>query len=837
LKFRQIVGLLLAALLIPIGLIANILAFVLLVMANALGKLVRTEPQKFNSLENPGASIVIPSWNGKELLAACLPALEQAVSVCPGEHEIIVVDNGSTDGSAQYIAENFPTVRIFETPDNLGFGRAANLGIENSTKDIVVLLNNDMVVDENFLVPLLEQFKDKSELFAVTSQIFFWDKDRRREETGKTRVYLRNGSIYPWHDHCIEQNKTTPATYAGGGSSAYDRRKLQLLGGFDELYSPFYVEDLDLSFAAWKRGWQVLFEPRSIVYHKHRGTIGTRFNADFVDSVRRRNEILFAWKNLDSIDLLAKHFGWLWIRVLVRSASGSLGVTKAYIKAMGCLMPAVHKRYLEASRAVISDKAVFQRSTSSTAYDQAFGPEKVLKPGKPLKILFVCPYIPYPASHGGAVRMYNLLKQLARQHEIFLLSFVENEQELAGIGHLEEFCREVKLILREESWRRDNVLWLKPQSSLNEFYAKDFKQSLYQMVDEYDIDIVQYEYTQMAQYMRHFPRAKNVLTEHDLTFVTRYRYWRIIPWSKEKLRGFIRWAVMYVYELDICRNFDLICTVSTNDKELLLGYDSRLRVTDAAPTGADTGYYSPGDRLQVERNTLLFVGFFKHLPNVEGILFFLREIYPLIKQKIPDVRLYIVGANPPPGVTEYETDSSITITGFVDDLREYYAKATAFMVPILRGAGTRVKIFEAMAAGIPIVSTTLGAEGIAVADGDDILLADAPEAFAERVIALLSNPDLQKDLAVNARNLVVEKYDWASIARDLAREYYALWQQSPGAEGHTTLPNEAEPGRIGRVFWKIAKYILFPLGFILLIMRVMFRLAGYWFWKVLKSAR
>jgi O-antigen biosynthesis protein len=828
LKQQRIIGILLAVVLAPITFSINVLAFILLSLAGALGNLHKVKPQHHESIERFETSVIIPSWNGKEMLKSCIPALVQAIRTCPGRHEIIVVDNGSTDGSANYLAENFSEVRIIETAERLGFGTAANLGINSSNKDIVVLLNNDMVVDENFLGSLLEEFKQKPDLFAVTSQIFFWDKDKRREETGKTGAVMRNGNIYAWHNHKFKTHEVLPVTYAGGGSSAFDRRKLIELGGFDELYSPFYVEDLDLSFAAWKRGWRVLFKPESVVYHKHQGTIGTRFNSEFIESVKRRNEILFAWKNINSIDLLGVHFFWLWIRLLVRTASGSFIFTGAYLKAFTLLGPALRKRYNEATQAVISDRQVFQRSVNLSAYKNFYGPLKEVKLSEPLKILFVCPYIPFPPSHGGAVRMYNMIKQLAKEHEVFLLSFVENEQELEGNEHLQGICREVRLVLRRESWRRDSVLWLKPQSSLNEFYSQEFEVALNDMVEEHDIDIVQYEYTQMAQYIRNFPRAKNVLTEHDVTFVTRYRYLRMVPWSKEKVKAFIRWAAMYVYELNICRKFDLICTVSTNEKNLLLGYDSKLKVTDAAPTGADTTFYSPKDRVNIESNSLLFVGFFKHIPNVEGIILFLNEIYPIIKQKVPGIKLYIVGSNPPEEVRKFAEDPSIQITGFVPDLREYYAKCSAFVVPIQRGAGTRVKIFEAMAAGIPIVSTSLGAEGIAVTNEKDILLADSPETFAHTVIELLRNDHLQQVLATNARELVINKYDWASICDNLEQEYYLLWKEGVAAGDGSFSRVKNVPGPHIRFVWKILNYTLFPIGFIVLVLRVIFKMIYFW---------
>jgi O-antigen biosynthesis protein len=775
LKLRKILAAILTVLFIPLGLVMNALGMLLLVGVELAGRLTSTPKQECTEITRLEASIVVPSWNGKELLQSCIPSLEKAIGLCEGEHEIIVVDNGSSDGSKEYLMTNFPGVKIIQSPTNLGFSGAANLGIKSCSKDIVVLLNNDMVVDQGFLAPLLNEFKGKPDLFAVTSQIFFWDQDRPREETGKTGARLRNGSIYPWHDRIFDDKQTSPVTYAGGGSSAYDRKKLLELGCFDELYSPFYVEDVDLSFMAWKRGWRVLFKPESVVYHKHRGTIGSRFSPAYVESILRRNQILFVWKNIDGAKPLVEHFLWLWVRLLARTLSGSFEYTTAYFGSFAALGSALKSRFNEVRNSKISSREVFLRSTSLSSYRQAFEPLKEIDRKKALRVLFACPYIPYPPSHGGAVRMYNLIKQLARTHEIYLLSFVENESELVNHAHLSEFCRDVRLILRQESWRRDKVLWLQPQSSLNEFYSIEYEAALQDMVDKYDIDIVQYEYTQMAQYIRNFPRAKNVLTEHDVTFVTRYRYFRALPWSKEKFKAFIRWAAMYPYELDICKKFDLVCSVSTKEKELLQRYDPTLRVSDAAPTGADTSYYQPGDRNKVEPASILFVGFFKHFPNVEGILDFCSEVYPLVQEQVPEVQLYVVGANPPEAVRALAADQSVIVTGFVADLREYYSRSTLFVVPIKRGAGTRVKIFEAMAAGIPIVSTTLGAEGITVTNFHDILLADDPKIFASHVVSLLRNPTMGEAIAKEARELVVNRYEWANIAQRLAGEYYTLW--------------------------------------------------------------
>ena len=221
------------------------------------------------------ASVVIPNWNGRDLLGKYLPSVIAALAGNP-ENEIIVVDNGSEDGSGEFVREHFPSVRILALPENLGFGGGSNAGFRAAKNDIVVLLNSDMRVDEGFLQPLLDGFTDEH-VFAVSCQIFFSDPAKLREETGLTQGWWSGRQLRVRHRLDDEITDVYPCFYGGGGSCAFDRNKFLELGGFDPLLRPFYLEDTDLGMMAWKRGWKVLYQPKSIVFHEHRGTIGKKF--------------------------------------------------------------------------------------------------------------------------------------------------------------------------------------------------------------------------------------------------------------------------------------------------------------------------------------------------------------------------------------------------------------------------------------------------------------------------------------------------------------------------------------------------------------------------------
>ena len=314
---------------------------------------------------SPLATIVIVNWDGKHLLAECLPSVIEAVKCSGGKHEILVVDNGSTDESVRFVQERFPQVQVLALDRNYGFGEGNNKAARQVRTDVIVFLNNDMTVDCGFLAPLLAPFSDES-VFAVTSQIFFADPTRRREETGNTRARFEHGLFYFWHDEIgsrHENLEAIPVFWAGGGCCAVDRKKFQALGGFDRLYAPFYLEDTDLSYRSWKRGWKCLVAPASRVVHKHRGTSRAKFGDRFVDTTIRKNIYLFIWKNVTDVSMTLQHALNLprsHMRAMIQNGPGF--EMKAFLRAVLRLPIALGKRISNLSKSVISDVDVLTRT-------------------------------------------------------------------------------------------------------------------------------------------------------------------------------------------------------------------------------------------------------------------------------------------------------------------------------------------------------------------------------------------------------------------------------------------------------------------------------------------
>jgi GT2 family glycosyltransferase len=301
-------------------------------------------------------TILILSWDGRPLLEEFLPSVLEAA----GNHEVMVVDNGSKDDSVEFLKSRFPRVRVLQLDRNYGYSEGNNRGIKHVKTDVVVLLNNDMAVDPGFLSPLLKPFSDPG-VFAVASQIAMADKSKSRFETGKTRARFDSGLFYLWHDPIAPQEETLdslPVFWAGGGACAIDRRMFEILGGFDSLYQPFYVEDTDLSYQAWRRGWRALMAPASHVTHKHRGTSSPRFGELFVNNTTRRNHYLFIWKNVTDLRMLLEHLTGL-PRIHGRAISqyGAAFEYRAYLRAFIRLPMAVSRR-LAARHQVLDDREI-----------------------------------------------------------------------------------------------------------------------------------------------------------------------------------------------------------------------------------------------------------------------------------------------------------------------------------------------------------------------------------------------------------------------------------------------------------------------------------------------
>ena len=309
--------------------------------------LLRRKPSAPDLPARHRASLIVLNWDGKHLLQEFLPSVVEAVRQDGGDHEILVVDNGSQDDSVAFLKASYPRIKVVALDRNRRFTGGNNAGVHAAASEVVVLLNNDMEVDPHFLRPLLDGFRDEN-VFAVTSQVFFQDKSRRREETGNARSRWRQGFPEPYHDEVPLETAgpRLPVFWAGGGSSAFDRSKFLALGGLDRLYDPFYLEDVDLSYQAWKRGWKSLLATDSLVVHKHRGTNRGKFGDNFVDNTIRKNQYLFVWKSITDTRWILQHFLFLPLTQARFMAQTNVRFElRAFFKAVLQFPEALYKRF------------------------------------------------------------------------------------------------------------------------------------------------------------------------------------------------------------------------------------------------------------------------------------------------------------------------------------------------------------------------------------------------------------------------------------------------------------------------------------------------------------
>ena len=712
------------------------------VVANRLRRQGREVPLRGREALLDGVTVVVPSRDGCELLQAMLPDLLAQLS--QGEvGEVIVVDNGSTDGTAAWLAREHPAIRVVHSAGPLSFARAVNAGIAEGQYRNTLLLNNDMLVEPGFLSALHDAFLRVPDLFCATAQIFF-PPGVRREETGKAVWRRENPLDFPMRcDEPCPGEDLTWVFYGSGGCSLFDTAKLRELGGVSEVYEPAYVEDMDFGYRAWKRGWPSVYCAGARVEHRHRATTARFYTPRQLEFFTERNYLRFLIHAVSSAPLFAK----LWLEAIRRlQLMGALDVLRD-IPRMG-LRPPV-------ATGVLSEEEIFALGNG----DIACFPGRVClshrRPGEKV-ILIASPYLPFPLSHGGAVRIFNLMKYAARSHGLVLLAYCE---ELATPPQeLLELCCEVVLVKRHGThYRRDTV---RPDV-VEEFDSASFRACLKQTAARWKPAVVQLEFTWMAQFAGEHQAAKTILVEHDITFDLQEQLLGTGGLADRELeKQAAKWRN---FETNAWRRVDCVVTMSAKDRAMVTG----AKAVAVLPNGVDCERFQPSQAAP-EPGRVLFIGSFAHLPNLLALEFFLNEVWPLLRGAF---RLHVIaGANAGyyldyhrERVTVKLDQPGIELEGFVSDVREAYRRAEMVIAPLTASAGTNIKVLEAMAMGRVVVSTPAGLNGLDLAPGRDVLLAAGAEDFATEMLALASDPERRQRLEREACQTAL-RFDWSVIA-------------------------------------------------------------------------
>ncbi len=407
-----------------------------------------------------------------------------------------------------------------------------------------------------------------------------------------------------------------------------------------------------------------------------------------------------------------------------------------------------------------------------------------------MRILLITQILPFPPNAGPRIKTWNVIRHLvASGHDVTLLSLVRPE-ERDYLPELEHYCEQIIAIPLERSRMKDLLYWLRSHLTGRPFLVerddspvmRDKVKSLL-LADR--IDAIHADQVTMTQFA---PENGQGDAEPLLVFDAHNATWSIL----ERMRQHASWwlkpilsveaARMKRYEAAVVERFDHTLVVSDIDRVALISagddavsgavqQDGRVVIM---PIGVDTQRLRPLAREERTSNVLT-LGTLHYAPNAEGIRWFLHEVWPKVRVNMPDATLTIVGKNPPRDFIQYGEAHSqeIQVTGYVEDLEPYLRNAALMVVPVLAGSGMRVRILEAFSRGLPLVTTSIGLEGIAAVDGEEVLIADESEAFASAVVSVIRDPELQDRLSINARKLATSRYDWRIALSPLDRLYPA----------------------------------------------------------------
>ncbi len=406
-------------------------------------------------------------------------------------------------------------------------------------------------------------------------------------------------------------------------------------------------------------------------------------------------------------------------------------------------------------------------------------------------VLFIAPYFPYPPTAGNPIRNYNLLKRIGRLHNVWLLTFDDQNIRAEHIEHLKTFCQDVILVkpplvygVLDRPLEFVTYLASGIPPDLRFYYSEDMANAIRRLCRQIGFDIIQIEDSYMGLYLNQIPQAlhpRSILTFHDIVFEKQARMAKIEHRLPRKLRlWFDSWA-MRRWEPFFAERFGCCVTVSERDREVLCSLNPDLRVV-TIPNGTDTHLLQPLAEPSGPP-AIIFVGSMGYAPNADAAVYLCREILPILQRRVSDLQTWIVGNRPGLELLKWQSDQ-IHVTGLVEDVVPYYQKAHVCVIPLRAGGGTRLKILEAMALGRPVVSTSIGCEGLDVIDGHHLLIADTAETFAEAILRLLQDDALRRQIVTNALELVRNVYDWDIIADQLMRLYLELENLPEGNKSH-----------------------------------------------------
>jgi len=391
------------------------------------------------------------------------------------------------------------------------------------------------------------------------------------------------------------------------------------------------------------------------------------------------------------------------------------------------------------------------------------------------KILFITTRLPYPTNEGHQIRTYNLLKRICQVHEVHYLSLQRKDDDASAKQHLSSLCKSVTTFNIPSDYSKFRFLTdltlgyiTKTPFVVRKYSSKELQQTIKQKLNDEHFDLVHFDMLPLAQYASCLGSTPYVLNNHNVESLLLNRRAENSNSILEKAFFNNQSKSLHHFEIAACRNAKETFVCSKNDVETLktMAPSANFSVVE---NGVDIHFFAV-DKVEKEQHSLVFVGGMGWFPNKDGMIFFINEIMPLLINKYPTVKLTLVGKSTGVDIPE-ALRNNIHVTGFVDDFRPIVAAASVYILPIRVGSGTRLKLLEAMSMAKAIVSTSIGAEGVELIQGNNILYANSATEFSTSIIELFENTDKVEALGDNARIIAETLYDWDIIAKKLLGSY------------------------------------------------------------------
>ena len=615
---------------------------------------VPMRPIEFPVHEQVEVSIIIPVFNQFRFTQACLASLQKHQGT--ERFEVVVVDDGSTDASAEAIPR-MPGVVYLRNETNSGFIASCNRGAAAARGNYLVFLNNDTLVEPGWLTALLETFAEEPRAGVVGAKLVY--PDGRLQEAGGIVWRDASGWNYGKFDdpEKPEYNYLREVDYCSAAALMIPKSLFESVGGFDSRYAPAYYEDTDLSFKVRKAGYKVLYQPLSEVIHYEGATGGT--------------------------DL----------------AAGT-------------------KKHQAINRSTFAERWADELASQPTNGDAAFLSQA--SPGRK-NILVIDHYVPKPDQDSGSLRMFQILKLLRQLgHRVtFIPDNLANTSPYTGA--LQK--RGIEVVYHP---------YIKKVCDYLISYGASFDAVLLSRCD--------FARKHIADVRLHAPQSRVIFDTVDLHYLREDREAQLTLDPQVRRKAQERRQLEY----ELIEQADETWVVSPIEQRLLQenwpGKSIQLVSNIVDIPGSKTPF--------AFRRDWLFIGGFQHRPNIDAVMFFLQEIYPLVSERLQDAKFYIIGDKVPPEIAALATQR-IIVAGLQRDVRPFFNSVRLSVAPLRFGAGIKGKINQSMAFGVPVVATSLAVEGMGLIDHEDVLVADDPDDFARTIVELYESEELWNRLSKN----------------------------------------------------------------------------------------